>query len=150
LLFYQRSGSGFRRVPRDARFLEDFQMTDAEWESLLIPIGLAFFVHSTSAGRVMAFYPSPAGAAESLLTLEAWTEIAGRNPALQQMEPDVEALLVNRIGASREYYIAPIDRCYHLIGLIRTTWRGLSGGEDAWREIDRFFAGMRDVSQSSS
>ena len=43
-------------------------------------------------------------------------------------EPDVEALLVNRVGAVREYFIVPIDECYKLVGLIRLHWRGLSGG----------------------
>ncbi len=62
-------------------------------------------------------YPSPAGATESLLSLEAWNEIAQLNPQIAKMEPDVEALLVNRIGHSRgftkaEYYLLPIDQCY--------------------------------------
>jgi hypothetical protein len=25
------------------------------------------------------------------------------------------------------------------VGLIRTRWRGLSGGEDVWKEIEGFF-----------
>ena len=36
------------------------------------------------------------------------------------MEPDVEALLINRVGPAREYFLAPIDECYRLVGLIRT------------------------------
>jgi hypothetical protein len=27
-----------------------------------------------------------------------------------------------------------------LIGLIRIHWRGLSGGDQVWAEVDRFFA----------
>ena len=41
-----------------------------------------------------AFYPSPAGATESLLPLETWEELAAANPLLASLEPDVEALLV--------------------------------------------------------
>ena len=51
----------------------------------------------------MALYPSPAGATESLLSLEAWQEIERENPQLTDMQADVEALLVNRIGHSRGF-----------------------------------------------
>jgi len=147
LLFSGRSDARFRLVPRRVRKLVDFRMTDAEWDSLLIPINLAFFV-KTGDSRVSAFYPSPAGATESLLPLETWNRIAEVNPVLQSLQPDVEALLVNRVGHARqtsaaEYYIAPIDACYQLVGLIRLHWHGLSGGEEVWREIGNFFAELR-------
>ncbi|WP_433985005.1 DUF5947 family protein [Tunturiibacter empetritectus] len=45
--------------------------------------------------------------------------------------------------AQAEYYIAPIDECYKLVGLIRTNWRGLSGGAAVWTEIGRFFLELR-------
>jgi hypothetical protein len=71
------------------------------------------------------------------------------NPVLLKMEPDVEALLINRTGrmghvssggsGAHEYYIAPIDECFRLNGLLRTHWRGLSGGAKVWEEITGFF-----------
>ncbi len=88
----------YRRVPRRSLFLPDFRLSDAQWDSLLIPINMAFFFPSTPRGRVVALYPSPAGAMESLLELDSWNEIVEQNAVLQAMEPDVEALLVNRIG----------------------------------------------------
>jgi hypothetical protein len=121
-------------------------MTGPEWESLRIPIGLAFFVNCTLEGRVMALYPGPAGATESLLTLERWSQIAQQNPVLQEMEPDTEALLVNRVGGAADHYFVSIDRCYELVGILRAHWRGLSGGEEAWREIGAFFARLREAS----
>jgi hypothetical protein len=63
------------------------------------------------------------------------------------MEPDVEALLVNRAGEARDYFIAPIDRCFELVGLVRTHWRGLSGGTDVWEKIHEFFARLRERSE---
>jgi hypothetical protein len=114
-----------------------------QWDDLMIPISLAFFSYSTPANRVVALYPGPAGAAESALRLEAWREIADANPELQNLAPDVEAVLVNRVGATREYFIAPIDECYRLVGLIRMHWRGLSGGAAVWGEIGRFFDDLR-------
>ena len=148
ILFVHRGGSSYRRVGRGVRFLADFKMSDAEWESLRIPIGLAFFVNSSAEGRVMAFYPGPAGPTESLLAFDAWSGIAARNPGLAELDPDVEALLVNRVGVARDYYALAIDRCYELSGLIRLHWRGLSGGEEAWREIDGFFARLREAADA--
>lgn len=146
VLFSGQSGLKYQRVPRRGRFMPDFQLTDAQWERLLIPIRLAFFFHSTPAGKVVALYPSPAGATESLLELEAWDEIVEANPALKKLEPDVEALLVNRVGDVREHFIAPIDECYKLVGMIRVNWHGLSGGAEVWREIEQFFAGLKEKS----
>ncbi len=147
ILFSGQPGARYRRVPRDVRFLSDFRLTDAQWEDLHLPINLAFFYRSTRAGRVVAVYPSPAGGTESLLTLEAWHQLEEENPILREFEPDVEALLVNRLGPAREHYRAPIDACYRLVGLIRTSWRGLSGGPEVWEEIRRFFA---DLNQNST
>jgi len=148
MLFSGRAGTKYRRVPRDIRLLSNFRITDAEWDSLLIPINLAFFLQNSLDSRVSALYPSPAGATESLLPLEAWTGIVQSNPILNKMEPDVEALLVNRVGLARgvsaaEYYIVPIDACYKLVGLIRIHWRGLSGGTEVWKEIGDFFTQLR-------
>ncbi len=149
LLFSGRTDSRYKRVPRQVRLLANFQMSDAQWDSLMIPINMAFFFQSSPVGRMVAMYPSPAGATESLLSLEAWNEIAHENPQLEKMEADVEALLVNRIGHSRgftkaEYYVLPIDQCYRLVGLIRSQWRGFSGGVEVWQQIGEFFSGLRN------
>jgi Family of unknown function (DUF5947) len=139
------AGRGTRRlIPTRYQHLTDFRMTDAQWESLSIPVHMAFFVHNTAAQRVLALYPSPAGPTESLLTLETWEELELHNPVLRQMEPDVEALLLNRIRDTREYFLVPIDECYRLVGIIRSTWKGLSGGPEVQRQIDQFFALLKE------
>jgi hypothetical protein len=132
----------YRRVPRRIEALTDFRMTDAEWDGLGLPIDMAFLLYSTPQARPIAFYPGPAGATESLLGLSAWSRLVARNPVLATFEPDVEALLVNRIRGRRACYRVPIDRCYALVGLMRTRWHGLSGGEEAWQAIENFFAGL--------
>ena len=139
ILFGDSARQRLRRIPRDVRRLPDFVMDDQEWDSLLVPIKLAFFVHSSKAGRVVARYPSPGGAMESSLDLDYWNVISERNPSLREFVPDVEALLVNRISDPRQYYRVPIDRCYRLVGIIRKHWRGLSGGSEVWNVVDEFF-----------
>jgi hypothetical protein len=146
VLFSGRQSARFRRVPRLIQFLPDFRLTDAQWEELHLPINLAFFFRSSSAGRVVAVYPSPAGATESLLPLEAWHVLEEENPLLREFEEDVEALLVNRVGPARDHYRVPIDECYKLVGLIRTNWRGLSGGTEVWEAIGRFFSSLKERS----
>ncbi|HKM57030.1 MAG TPA: DUF5947 family protein [Isosphaeraceae bacterium] len=144
LLFSDQPGTRYRQVPRRIQALPDFRMTDAQWESLLIPINMAFFCQHSATSRVVALYPSPAGATESLLPLPAWQELLAGNPVLQEMQPDVEALLVNRVGDAREHYLVSIDECYKLVGLIRAHWRGFSGGEEAWEQIAQFFARLKE------
>jgi hypothetical protein len=146
ILFSSQGDGRYARVPRRSTFMPAFQMTDLQWNSLMLPIQLAFFFNSSIEGRVIALYPSPAGATESLLPLDAWADIVKENPGLQTMRADVEALLVNRVREKREYFIAPIDKCYELVGLIRAKWTGLSGGTEVWQDIDKFFSLLKDRS----
>jgi hypothetical protein len=148
ILFDRQGGTKYKRVPRRVQFLRDFQLTAAQWDGLMVPIEMAFFFHSTPHGKTIALYPSPAGPTESLLVLDTWADIVESNPILNEMEADVTALLVNRVGHGRgshaaEYYLAPIDECYKLVGLIRAHWHGLSGGTEVWREINTFFAALK-------
>ena len=138
LLFENQSGR-YRLVPRDPRALNGFALDDLQWQRLGVPIGLAFFFHSSAAGKMMAFYPSPAGATEAQLDLDAWNEIAGLSVSLQQLQPDIEALLVNRVSPPHLYLIAPIDRCYELVGVVRKRWQGFSGGTELQAELAAFF-----------
>ncbi len=143
LLFGNQGSAKFCRVPRDVVALQDFHMTDAQWNNLAIPIGLAFLVASTRAGRPIAVYPSPAGGTESEPMLDAWEELVDENPVLRQFEPDVEALLVNRIDGAHDYLRVPIDECYRLVGLVRSRSRGFTGGVALWQEIGDFLAGLK-------
>jgi hypothetical protein len=136
-------GGHFRLVPDRRLALVDFDLDDERWAELRVPVDMAFFFRHSGEGRVAAFYPSPAGPTESLLELEAWEQIEQANPVLSTMEPDVEALLVNRSRDSRDHYLVPIEDPYRLVALIRTRWRGLTGGAEVWEEIEGFFAGLR-------
>ncbi len=147
ILFSNQAGQRYRRIPRDARQLSDFVLDDCEWVSLMIPINLAFFVYSSAEARVVAQYPSPGGALHAEIDGESWAEIVEHNPILKALEPDVEALLVNRTSDPAQYYLAPIDHCYRLVGTLRKYWRGLSGGPQVWKEVERFFAELKQRSR---
>lgn len=145
-ILFDRAGAGgghYRLVPDRVRLVEELALDDLAWQRFQIPVDLAFFFHSSAAGRVVAFYPSPMGATESLLDLEAWDELVEANPVLGEVEPDVEALLVNRARGRREHWLLPVDRCYELVGIVRTRWRGFGGGTEVWEALDGFFETLR-------
>jgi Family of unknown function (DUF5947) len=133
-----RPDGAYRLVPQESSRLADFRMTDAQWHSLGVPIDMAFLFHSSQAGRPIALYPGPAGTTESLIDASAWSALVAYNPSLAELEPDVEALLINRLKGRRAYYRVSIDRCFALVGLIRTRWRGWTGGDEVWSAIDDF------------
>jgi hypothetical protein len=133
----------YRAVPDRYRSLPDFALFAGQWDELEIPVGLAFFFANSVEGRTVAFYPGPAGATESELPLGAWDRIVDANPVLGSLAPDVEALIVRMPDRSRpaaEAHLVPIDRCYELVGLLRTAWRGFDGGKEARALLDAFFA----------
>ena len=149
LLFTSRGAAGGKLVAIPDRYAvaRELGMTSAEWDALQIPVGIAFFFVNSAQGRTVAFYPSPAGATESLLPLDAWDELAGRDPLVASLAPDVEALLARRRrDGVVECYVVPIDACYELVGRMRRVWKGFDGGEEGWAEIDAFFALVRERS----
>ncbi|ADB50965.1 DUF5947 family protein [Conexibacter woesei] len=137
----------FRPTGGRTLWLEDFALDDELWAAFQIPIGLAFMLRSgahDAAGRVVALYPSPAGATECELDLHAWGRLCAANPVLDRLEPDAEALIVNRIADPPQHVIAPIDECYRLVGTIKQRWRGISGGSGVEEAIAEFFASLRE------
>jgi hypothetical protein len=132
-LLFDRGGR-YTLVPTGRTRLEEAALADLVWEELRLPVDIAFFLHSTAAGRDMAFYPGPMGATESQLPLQLGV--------LRTIQPDVEALLVDRHLGAREHWIVPIDDCFRLVGIVRTYWRGLTGGKEVWAEIAGFFEGL--------
>lgn len=125
-------------------WLDDFVLADDVWAAFQIPIGLAFMMRSSIDGRIVAMYPSPAGATESELDLDAWERLVAANPALARLEPDAEALIVNRIATPARYVVVPIDQAYRLVGLIKARWEGISGGTETEDAVAEFFAGLRE------
>jgi hypothetical protein len=145
-LLFTHEGAGrgnYRAVPDRHLTDPDFQLSDVRWDELQVPVAMAFFFHNSVLGRVVAHYPSPAGATESLLDLAAWDSIVSDNPLAAALEPDVEALIVHRSKEGTQAYLVPIDRCYELVGRVRLHWTGFDGGAEARQDIADFFDDVR-------
>ncbi|UAK35804.1 DUF5947 family protein [Nocardia asteroides] len=144
LLFVdQNAALRYRAVPDRYLAFPDFTISQAEWDALEIPVSLAFFFRNSALGRTVAFYPGPAGATESELSLEQWQSILQRHPELDVLAPDVEALLIRVPDRSTERaacLLLPIDACYEFVGRMRLLWRGFDGGQDVRRYLGQFFA----------
>jgi Family of unknown function (DUF5947) len=139
-----RSGEGdYRPTGNRTLWLAGLNVPDDLWASFQIPIGLAFFMESTVTGCVVAMYPSPGGATESELHFDSWTRMRSLNPVLDNLEPDIEGLIANRLVDPPTYVIAPIDRCYALTGTIKAHWEGISGGPGVQEAVAHFFEGLR-------
>jgi hypothetical protein len=150
LFMHEGAGGGrFRAVPQ--RYLAlSVSTARAEVEALDLPIGLAFFLRNAATGRIAAFYPGPAGATESELSLDAWDALVAALPPLSTLAVDVEAALLRRRDTEVEAYIVPIDVAYELVGRIRRSWRGINGGDDVRGEIDAFFARVADRARATA
>jgi Family of unknown function (DUF5947) len=145
-LLFTHDGAGranYRAVPDRYLTDPDFQLSEAQWEELQVPVAMAFFFYNSMLGRIVAQYPSPAGATESLLDLACWQTIAAENPLAAALIPDVEAIIVRRSREGNENYLIPIDACYELVGRVRMHWSGFDGGTEARRDIDEFFDRVR-------
>jgi Fe-S cluster biogenesis protein NfuA len=132
----------FRPVGSRRIWLEQLRMTDEDWAAFGIPIGLAFFMISSVTGSVIALYPSPAGATESELDLDAWGRLCEANPELE-LEPDTEALVVNRLGDEPQQMIVPIDAAYGLVGVVKASWEGITGGAGVPAAVSEYLESQR-------
>ncbi len=149
LLFTTRGAAGGKYIAIPDRWVvaRELGITSRQWDALQIPVGIAFLFFNSLQKRAVAFYPSPAGATESLLPLETWGELVQQAPLLSTLEPDVEALLARRMpNGVIDCYVVPIDACYELVGRMRKVWKGFDGGEEAWTDIDAFFSMVRERS----
>jgi hypothetical protein len=140
LLFVRDAASRghYRLVPQ-----RRLRLAAVATQALGVPVGLAFFV-ARGDGPVVAHYPSPAGATQWEVDPAAWRDVVERCPALGDLEPEVEALLVNTARGARQHWLVPIDDCFRLVAVVRREWRGLSGGSRVWPEIERFFAELTE------
>jgi Fe-S cluster biogenesis protein NfuA len=146
-----RSGDAeYRPTGGRTLWLPTLQLPEEVWASFQIPIGLAFFMDSSTAGCVVALYPSPGGATESELHFSSWSRMVELNPILADLEPDIEALIVNRLSDPPAYAIAPIDRCYALTGTIKVNWEGISGGPKVGEAVSGFFEELRTQALGTS
>jgi hypothetical protein len=134
-------GGRYRTVPR--RVLRLIDAPGIDWTRLEIPVRLAFVVRRE---HWIALYPSPAGPVESELSSAAVDSLIALLPAGSVLEPEVEALLLQRsIEGNTLGLLVPLDAAYDLIGLVRRHWRGFDGGE-ARASIDTWISRLEKTS----
>jgi hypothetical protein len=140
LLFVDGTASRghYRLVPRRRTRLDGISV-----RALGVPVGLAFFVCHDD-GTVIAHYPSPLGATQWEIGADTWQQAVRACPPLADLRPEVQALLVNTTHQAQHRWLAPIDDCFRLVALVRSEWRGMSGGSAIWREIERFFSELTE------
>ncbi len=142
LLFTHDDAALSHRAVPD-RYLAFPDLPAPVWDELELPVGTAFLFINSALERVVAFYPGPAGATESELSLDAWDRVVAAAPGLGTLRTDVEALLVHTTDQQVEAFLVPIDTCYELVGHLRQLWRGFDGGQDVRLHLRTFFDGVR-------
>ncbi|WP_197320848.1 DUF5947 family protein [Saccharomonospora sp. NB11] len=143
-LLFDRDTAGesprrYRTVPDQRQRIAE-PLDDVAWSALGVPVRLVFVVRHEDAG-VAAYHPSPLGVVGTPVEPEAWELLTRRVPEARSLRPEVTALLVYRDRG--EQWLVGIDECYRLTARVRQSWTGMTGGDEVWREIDRFFAELR-------
>ncbi|CAN5399143.1 DUF5947 family protein [soil metagenome] len=143
-LLFTDAGAGRYQAVGEAVGRLDLDLPAGTWARLDVPVGLLFVMQASGVEGPAAFYPSPAGATESALDLSAWAEVRAADPAVAAARPDVEAVLLDGRDAHGPIpaWVVPIDRCYELVGLVRSHWRGFDGGTAAHAAIGTFLADL--------
>ncbi|MET0416801.1 MAG: DUF5947 family protein [Actinoplanes sp.] len=149
-LLFAPAGAGrgrLRAVPR--RYLTDpaHRIAGADWDLLDIPSMPVFLFVNSDLQRVVACYPSPAGATESTLDLDSWARLTVPYPLLRMPEPDVEAIFVTRTAGGLDGFLVPIDACFSMVGTLRLHWRPPYGGETVLRALAGFADDLRSRSR---
>lgn len=138
-LLFNRSAASeghYRLVPE-----RRLRLPPVSTKRLGVPVGLAFFVRHDD-DTVSAHYPSPAGATAWEIEPDAWQQVITDCPPVAGLAPEVEAFLVNIARGQQQHWIVPVDDCFRLVAIVREHWRGLSGGNQVWPEIDKFFTSL--------
>lgn len=132
------------------------------------PPGVAFFFYSTPRQRMASIHLTSTDIVAAPLPPDAWRDLEAANPALREMLPDVEALLIRRRAEPPARpalawnlphavgYLVPIDECHRLVGLLRAHQRDAVAAPvresvgatvvdpSLQRQIDQFFDDLRN------
>ncbi|MCQ6553273.1 DUF5947 family protein [Streptomyces sp. C10-9-1] len=142
------AGGRFRAVP-DRRLSDPGHgFDDGLWDRLGIPVGMVFFFRNTALDRLVALYPSPAGATEHQLEPEGERAVLDATRLAGELAPDTEAVLVRRTDGHTECHLVPVDLAYELTGRMRMLWRGFDGGAEARAAVDGLFAEVRRTART--
>jgi hypothetical protein len=138
------SNNRYRIVPQKRSRIAGFKFEALLWRSLETPVRVAYFVYSSSMGKMVACYPCPVGSVESPLKMDVWRDIEQANPILISLFPDVQALLVNGTEAASEGWIVGIDVCHRLTTTLQSSWGQRDAKNGMQQSLKQFFETLGD------
>ncbi|WP_053960305.1 DUF5947 family protein [Sulfobacillus thermosulfidooxidans] len=137
LLFDAPGQNQYQTIPTRIKKLDRAILGQDFWDVMKVPVHLVGIIKRRG-GQAEIFYPSPAGAVSGGPISQGFL-----TPSLQQalgsVSDEVEVLLIADLAGMSEGFLIPLDRFYELIGLLRLSWQGLSGGNEVSRRIHQFF-----------
>lgn len=138
LIVPSSSNATLRRVPnRRERVATD---VDALVARLGIPVGVAaVLVHDD--GRASVAFPGPAGIVESEIDADTWRHVVAAMPVAATLVPEVEAIVCSTLSDGGAWRVG-IDVVFELVGALRASWQGMTGGQEAPREVARVLASL--------
>jgi hypothetical protein len=146
-----RAGARYQTVGDRVLVDPGLRLDDALLTALEIPVRLAFITQEAHGAGWVATYPSVAGPTRAPLAPERCAALA-QLPLVRALLPGTEALLVfgrQPVGPLEGFGVA-VDRCYALVGMLRRKWRGFSGGNEVWSDVEAFFTELRARAQPLS
>jgi hypothetical protein len=87
------------------------------------PVRLAVLCPSTLHDTLFMVYPSAAGPVESRASLKTWRALAARQPGLEAVQHDRDAVIADLRTPSRAALHVSLDVAYELLGTLRSSNR---------------------------
>lgn len=141
LIIPTSEASPYRAIPRGSKQIAVDGI--AAWlDRLGVPVGVAALVKRENPARITVNYPGPAGLVEADLSDDHWELLCAEVPAVADLEPEVEALVWSRLESSDGERVlrVGIDAVFRLIGELRQSWQGITGGLEGPAAVKRVLA----------
>lgn len=118
-LFPSSADTKYRRVASRAERLEGVDLTEDDWQSLGIPVGLSYVTRSLVHDAVFAVHPNRGGATETRVSVAAWGGLVSKHPKLGRVAPELEGVLLSSIGRASFAAVLSVDLFHAFVGQLR-------------------------------
>jgi hypothetical protein len=118
-LFPGGVGARYQSVITRVEAMPTVHFDESDWGELGVPVRFVFLCASRFHARVFATYPNPGGATEAQVREHAWQHLVDRYPAIAEIEPDVEGLLIDGLAPDGGAYRVSMDVFHGVVGRLR-------------------------------